>query len=144
MDQVVGEGDVDWGEAFQLIGGAKGEAEPESFGARTGEEGAAGEALGVGAVAEIEVADVADVLNVVEEEGKNPTFKVQELQAAVTHKSGQRKVAGEDFSREAPDDDFFVGRRHGWRRIRGIVACAECKEGKTCNLRSQIGNAVLN
>jgi hypothetical protein len=62
VDQGVEEGAVGGGEAFEEVAGAEGEAEPEALAARTGEEGAAGEALGVDGVREVEVADVADGL----------------------------------------------------------------------------------
>lgn len=65
-DEVVEEGEIGGGEAFEEVARAEGHAEPEAFGAGTSEEGAAGEALRVGGVGQIEVADVADVLDVVE------------------------------------------------------------------------------
>ena len=133
VDEVVEEGDVDGGEAFELIGlrdGAKGEAEPEAFGAGTGEEGAAGEALGVDGVVEVEVADVADVLDVVEKNGDDVAAEVEQVDAgwaAVADKAGERQVAGEGFSGEAADDDLFVGRKTWvWR----IVARARAERSE--------------
>jgi hypothetical protein len=66
VDQGVEEGAVGGGKAFEEVAGAEGEAEPEALATRAGEEGAAGEALGVDGVREVEFADVADQLDVVE------------------------------------------------------------------------------
>jgi hypothetical protein len=84
LDQVVGESDVDGGEAFEEVATAKGHAEPETFGARFGEEGAPGEALGVGVVVEVEFADVADVLDVVEKKRGDAAGEVEEVDCAVS------------------------------------------------------------
>jgi hypothetical protein len=66
---VVGEGvekgTVGGGEAFKQVPGAKGEAQPESLRSGTGEKGAAGEALGIDRVGEVEVADVTNGFDVV-------------------------------------------------------------------------------
>jgi hypothetical protein len=70
---VVGEGvdqrAVGGSEALEEVARLEGEAEPETFAAGTGEEGAAGEALGVDGVGEVEIADVAYGLDVVERQG---------------------------------------------------------------------------
>src|ERR1035437_4158265 len=65
VDEGVEQGAIGGGEAFEEVAGTDGEAEPEALAALTGEEGAAGEALGVDWVREVEVADVADELDVV-------------------------------------------------------------------------------
>ena len=75
------EGGVDGGEAFEQVAGAEGEAEPEAFAAGLGEKGAAGEALGVGGVVEVEVADVADVLMSLRSEGDDTAGEVEEVDA---------------------------------------------------------------
>jgi len=113
VEDVVEERDVGGGEAFEEVAGAEGHAEPEAFGAGSGEEGAAGEALGVGGVGEIEVADVADVLDVAEEEGDDSAFEVEQMEGAVLDEAGERQIAGEGFAGEAADDDLFVGGGHG-------------------------------
>ena len=83
------EGDVGGGEAFEdVAGGAEGEAEPEAFGAGTGEEGAAGEAFGVDGVGEVEVADVADDLDVIQSKGDDAAGEVEEIEAAVADEAG--------------------------------------------------------
>ncbi len=99
VDEVIGEGDVGGGEAFEQVAGAEGEAEPEAFGAGPGEEGAAGEALGVGGVVEVEVADVADVLYVVEGKGDDSAAEVEQIDGVVADEAGERQVAGEGFVR---------------------------------------------
>jgi len=50
VDEVVEEGGVGGRETFEEIAGAESEAKPEAFGARAGEEGAAGESLRVDGV----------------------------------------------------------------------------------------------
>ena len=69
---------------------------------------------------EVEVADIADVLDVVEEEGDDTAFEIKEIKAEVSNKSCQRQVAGEGFSREAPDDNLFVGGRHRFENLLGF------------------------
>jgi hypothetical protein len=79
LDEVVDEGDVDGGQAFEEVAGAEGHAEPEAFGSGFGEEGAAAEALGIDRVVEVEVADVAYVLDVVEKKGDDAAGEVEEV-----------------------------------------------------------------
>jgi hypothetical protein len=123
VDEGVGEGDVDGGEAFEEIAGAEGHAKPQAFAAGFGEEGAASEALGVEGVVEVEVADVADVLDVLEEEGDDAAAEVKKvdgwLRGAVLKKAGEGEIAGEGFAGEAADDDLFVRGRHNFE-IRGF------------------------
>lgn len=139
VEGVVEEGDVDGGEAFELVFGAEGEAEPEAFGAGAREEGAAGEALGVDGVGEVEVADVADVLDVVEGEGDDPAAEVEEVYGFVADEGREGKVSGEDVSREAAHEYLFVsgGHRSGglshsggagrekaeWRVVNSLMLC---------------------
>lgn len=79
VDHVVKEGDVGRGEAFEDVSAAKGHAEPEAFGAGASEEGAAGEAFRVGGIVEVEVADIADVFDVVEKKGDDSASEVEEV-----------------------------------------------------------------
>jgi hypothetical protein len=145
VDEVVEEADVGGGEAFELVAGAEGHAEPEAFAAGAGEKGSAGETLGVGGVGEIEVADVADVLYIVDEEGDNAAFEIEEvddaLGRAVADECGERQVAGEGVASEAADDDLFVGGGHGISRI---VARKLGKQRKRCTKGSQFATAVLH
>ncbi len=130
----------------RMVAGAEGQAEPEAFGAGTGEEGAAGEALGVDGVVEVEVADVADVLDVVEKKGDDAAGEVEEVDGAVADEGGERQVAGEGFAGEAADDDLFVGGGHGSGiESGGIVACGDARSGeKGAAQSSQFANAVLH
>jgi len=75
----VEEGAVGGGEALQKIARLEGEAEPEALGAGASEKGAAGEALGVDGVGEVEVADVANGLDVAERQGDESARKVEEV-----------------------------------------------------------------
>ncbi len=109
VDQIIEEGDVGGGEAFEEVTATEGHAEPKAFGAGTGEEGAAGEALGVDGVVEVELANVADVLNVVEEERDDAAGEVEEVDRAAADEGGERQIAREGFAGEATDDDLFVG-----------------------------------
>ena len=115
FDQGVEQGEVCGGDAFELVAGAEGEAEPEAFGAGAGEEGAAGEALGVGGVREVEVADVADGLDVVEGQGDDAAGEVEEIERAGVDEGGVREIAGEGVSGEAAHDDLFARGGHGGR-----------------------------
>jgi hypothetical protein len=112
IDQVVEESDVRGGEAFQEVSGAKGHAEPEALGARTGEEGTSGKAFGVDGVVEIEVADIAYVFDVVEKKGNDSSGQVEEVDRAITDEGGEGQVTRESFAGEATDDHLFVGGGH--------------------------------
>ena len=108
---VVGErvekGAVGGGEAFEKVSGAEGEAQPEPLGAGTGEEGAAGKALWIDGVGEVEVADVADSFDVVEGQGDEAAGEVEEVDRIMAHKGRLRQIAGEGVSGEASNEDFF-------------------------------------
>ena len=120
LDEIVSEGDVDGGEAFEevrsMVGGAEGHAEPEAFAARLGEEGAAAEAFGIRGVVQVEVANVADVLDVVEKKRDDAAGEVQQvdgwLRGAVADEAGEGQVTGEGFASETTYYDLFVGGRH--------------------------------
>ena len=98
---------------------AEGKAQPEALGARTGEEGVAGEALGVGWVVEVEVANVADVLDLGEWDGGDAAGEIEEVDDTVSvrgagaDEAGQGEIAREGVSEKAANDDLFVRRRHG-------------------------------
>ena len=107
LGECVEEGAVGGSEAFEEVAGAKGEAEPEAFGAGACEEGAAGEALGVERVGEVEVADVAYGLDVVERQGDESAGEVEEVDCVVAHEGGLGQVAGEGVTGESSDEDLF-------------------------------------
>jgi len=121
VDQRVEQGDVGGGEAFEEVAGAEGDPEPEALCAGAGEEGASGEAFGVGGVAQVEVADIADGFDVGERERENAAAEVEEVEDAVVGESGVGKIAREGVSGEAADDDLFARVGRGWRhgRMRG-------------------------
>jgi hypothetical protein len=105
----VEEGAVGGGEALQKIASPEGEAEPEAFRAGTGEEGAASEALGVDGVREVEVADIANGLDVVERQGDEAAGEVEEVDCVVAHEGGLGQIAGEGVTGEAADENLFWG-----------------------------------
>ena len=69
-DEVVKQGGVDGSQAFKQVFGtvrsAEDEAQPKALGTGSSEKGAAGKPFGVERVGQIEVADVADVLYIIE------------------------------------------------------------------------------
>ncbi len=105
-------------EAFEEIAGAEGKAEPEALGAGTGEEGPAGEALGVDGVGEVEVADVADGLDVVDWQGDNATREIEEADRTIAREGGLGQVAGEYVCCKAAYEDFFRRIGHGLGAVR--------------------------
>lgn len=105
----VEEREVGWGEALELVAGPKGQTDPEAFGAGPSEEGAAGQALGVDGVGEVEVADEADVLDVIEGERQDSASEVEQLHSTGVHESSAGKVSGHGIAREAPNQDLFAG-----------------------------------
>jgi hypothetical protein len=116
VDEGVEEGLVEGGEAFELVAGGEGDAEPEAFAARAGEEGSAAEALWVLGVVEVEVADVGDELDLGEGDGQDAAFEVEELKRG---SAGGEEVGGGEIARQegvvqAAEDDFFASWRHGF------------------------------
>ena len=107
-DKVFEQCDIGWGKTFEKIAGTKRHAKPEAFGAGPREEGAAGEALGVGGVGQIEVADVADVLYIGGIKHDDSPAKVQQVDSAAAHKRRQGEVAREDLPGKTPNDNLFV------------------------------------
>jgi hypothetical protein len=108
VDEVVEQDLVGGGETFDLVSGAEGEPDPEAFGAGPGEEGTAGEALGVDGVGQIEVPHVADEFDIREGNGENATGEVQEMDGAMGDKGGDREISGQDIAKEAADDDLLM------------------------------------
>ncbi len=122
FEEGVEEGEILGGEAFKLVAGGEGKAEPEAFSAGTGEEGAAGEALGVFVVAAVEVADEADELDLVEGELEAAAVEVEEIEGeawgggrflggglAGTDETSGCEVARQEVAGEVADDDLFAG-----------------------------------
>ena len=72
----VEEGEVDGREAFEEVAGGEHEADPEALLTGAREKGAAGEALGVARIVEVEVADEADELDVGERQRKDAAGEV--------------------------------------------------------------------
>jgi hypothetical protein len=124
-DEIVQKGDVDWGQALELVLGAicsaKSQTEPEAFGAGASEEGASDEPFGVERVRQIEVADVADVFYIAESKSDNPPTEIKEIDGLVVDKSRSRQITGKGFSCESSHDDLFAGRGH---------VLADCRMGR--------------
>ena len=84
---------------------------------------------------EVEVADVGDVLDVIELEGDYSAGEVKQVDGAVANEAAEGQVAGEGFTGEAADDDLFVGRGHGSKRESGGLSHgpgASSEKGATC------------
>ena len=109
IGECVEEGAVGGSEALDEVARLEGEAEPEALGAGTGEKGAAGEALGVDRVGEVEVADVAYGLDVLERQGDESAGEVEEVDCVVAHEGGLGQVARECVTGESADEDLFWG-----------------------------------
>ena len=122
VDEGVEQGEVGGGQAFQDVPGAEGDAEPEAFAAGARQEGAAGEALGVDWIGEIEVADEVDNLDVVDRQGDNASAEVEEIDGLGVDEVSVGEIAGEGISGKTPDDDLFAGVGHGGLTFMGIVA----------------------
>jgi hypothetical protein len=124
-DEVIEEGDVDGGESFKLVFGAirsaKGQTEPEALGAGTGEEGSASEPLGVEGVGQIEVADVADVLYIVEGKRDDSAAEIKKVDNLVVDESRDGQIAGKGLSCGSAHDDLFA---------RGGHVLADCRMGR--------------
>src|SRR5258707_8877003 len=125
VDQVVEERDISRSKPFKNISSTKRHAQPQTFGARTGKEGAPGKAFRVDGVVQVEVPHIADVLDVIEKKWDHSPRKIEQLNPAIADEGRQRQVPGKCFASEAADDDLFVGGRHGtpglshgsdWRR----------------------------
>ena len=127
VEHIVEDGNVYRSKALELVGliggGAEGQAKPKPFGSGTGQEGAADETFGIGGVAEVEVANVADVLDIIERKGDDVTGEIEEVDCAsrgwVPNKTGGGQVAGKSVSDEAAHDYLFAGGGHwGWADCR--------------------------
>ncbi len=66
---------------------------------------------------EIEVADVADMLDVIEKKRNHSATQVEQIKFRITDKCSQRQVARECFASEAADDHLLVGGGHGSRGL---------------------------
>ena len=111
--EFVEQGAVRGGEAFEQIGVvAEGQAYPEAVAAGPGEKGPAQEPFRVAAVAQVEVAYVADGLDLGQREGVESSFKIEEGDASSFDESPRGKVAVAKVSLKAPDDHFFLGAGH--------------------------------
>jgi hypothetical protein len=121
VDQGVDQGAVGWSETLQQIAGTEGESNPEALCAGAREERAAGEAFGVGGVGEVEVADVADGLDVVQRQGEDSAGEVEQVDGVVAHETGVGEVSGEGVSGESPNDGFLASSRHGRRRLERLL-----------------------
>ena len=86
---------------------------------------AAGQALGVDLVGEVEVADVADDLDVIEGQGDDVAAEVEQIDQAGADKAGGGEVAGKDVAEEAADENFFS--RVGWGAGHGLQTAPPCR-----------------
>lgn len=116
LEQARDEGQVRGGEAFEQVSASEGQAQPEALGPRAGEEGAAGEALGVDGVAEVEIADVADHFYIVQGERDDAPAEVEKVEVWTCRVDADERahgqIAGDAIAGEAADYDFFLGAGH--------------------------------
>ena len=113
VEYVVKEADIRRSETFEEFARTEDHAEPETFGARAGEEGAAGEAFGVDIIGEVEVAYIADVFDVADKKWNDSTVEIEQAETFIVDKVGDREIAREGFAGETAYDDLFVGGGHG-------------------------------
>ena len=101
------------GEALEQIGVvAEGKSNPETVAARPGEKGPAEEAFRIAGVAQVEVAYVADGLDLDEREGVEPSFEIEEGDASSFDESAGSKVTMPEVSLKAPEDYLFLRTGH--------------------------------
>lgn len=133
LDEVIGERHVNGSQTFKEVARTEGETEPKTFGARFGKKSAASEALWVDRVIQVEVADVADVLDVTEKQRDNAAAEIEQIDrwlggGAIAKETGERKIARESFAGEAADDDLFVRGGHEFERPgRSKLGLANCR-----------------
>ena len=113
VHHVVENGNIGRSKPFKDVSAPKSHPQPKSFGARTGKERAPGKALRVHRIVEVEVANVADVLDVIENKRDDPSGEVEEIDRPVAYEGRERQIPGKCFASGAADDDLFVGRGHG-------------------------------
>jgi hypothetical protein len=94
--------DVGSGKPFEFVAGAKGDSHPETLVARTGEKRPPRQALGIDHVAEVEVSDVADRLDLFEREFEDATGEIEEVyyqrRTAAANEGRDREIAGNGLS----------------------------------------------
>ena len=141
VHHVVEKGNIGRSKPFKDVSAPKSHPQPKSFGARTGKERAPGKALRVHRIVEVEVANVADVLDVIENKRDDPSGEVEEIDRPVAYEGRERQIPGKCFASGAADDDLFVGGGHGVSRI---VAWKRWEQRKRCRNGSQFATTVLH
>ena len=118
VEERVGEGEVEGGEAFEEFVVLEGEAEPDAVAAGAGLEGHAADALGICLVVEVEVANVCNSLEGFEGEGSEAAVRLHEGDLAVAQEAGLGKVSPGEFVGDAAKNDFLLSWSHGgWVRL---------------------------
>jgi hypothetical protein len=112
VDHIIQERNIGRSQPFKNVSAAKGHAQPQALGPRTGKEGPPGKAFRVHRIVQVEVADVTDMLDVVEKKRDDPSRQVEKLNPPVADEGRERQVPGKCFASEAADDDLFVGGGH--------------------------------
>jgi len=107
------EAEVVGGEALDSIAIGKAEADEQTFCARASNKGLANQAFRVGGLAGVEVANIADPLEV--GGGKLDYFAVegQQFDRALLEEAGRGQVSGDPFLGKAAGDGFFSAAGHG-------------------------------
>jgi hypothetical protein len=113
LDHVIKQGNIGRRKPLQDVSSAKRHPQPKALRPRAGKEVAPAKPFRVRRIVQIKVADIADMLNIIEKKGDNSPVKVEQLNPAAAHKRRERQVPGKCFASEAADDNLFMGGGHG-------------------------------
>jgi len=94
VDQVVEESNVSRSKPLKDISSTKRHAQPQTFGARTGKEGAPGKAFRVDGVVQVEVPHIADVPDVIEKKWITLPVRSSSSIPRLPDEGRQRQVPG--------------------------------------------------
>jgi hypothetical protein len=133
VDERVEKGPIGGRETFEDVSAAEGDADPEALGSWASKKGLAGQAFGVGGVGEVEVANIADQLDVVEGKGDDSSAKVEKVDGRLMDEASVGKVSGKAIAGVTSHEDFFAGTGH-WSAVLG-----DCRTAwRTCHEKQKI------
>jgi hypothetical protein len=141
VDQVIEEGNIGRGQPFKNVSSAKGHPKPQALRPGTGKKGPTRKPFRVSGVVKVELPHIADVFDVIEEDGDHAPGEIKKFNPTVADEGGQRQVSGKCFSSEATDDDLFVCGGHG---APGLSHGRGPEQRKRCRPGSQYANVVLH
>src|SRR5260370_6601266 len=141
VDDILQQRNISRSQPFQNVSSAKRHPQPQALSPWTSQEVPPGQPLRVHRVVQVEIPNIANMLDIVENKRDNPPREIEQVNPPVANETGQRQVPRECFPREAADNDLFVGRRHG---APGLSHGSDRTKRKTCKPGSQYANAVLD